>query len=39
MFTVRDNPHLPACAVLALFAHVDGEHNQTGNDNDATCAR
>jgi hypothetical protein len=38
-FTVRDNPHLPACAVLALFAHVDGEHNQTGNDNDATCAR
>jgi hypothetical protein len=38
-FTVRDNPHLPTCAVLALFARVDGEHNQTGNDDDATCAR
>ena len=38
-FTVRDNPHLPACQVLALFARVDGEHNQSGNDNDATCAR
>lgn len=39
VFTVRDNPHLPACQVLALFAHVDGSHNQSGNDNDATCAR
>jgi hypothetical protein len=38
-FTVRDNPHLPACQVVALFAHVDGEHNQTGNDDAATCAR
>ena len=38
-FSVRDNPHLPACQVLALFERVDGSHDQSGNDNDATCAR
>ena len=39
IFTVRDNPKLPTCAVLALFAHVDGEQFQSGNDDAATCAR
>jgi hypothetical protein len=38
-FSVTDNPHLPTCAVLALFARVDGEHSQSGNDDAATCAR
>jgi hypothetical protein len=35
---VHDNPHLPACEVLAVFAHVDAlGKGQSGNDNTATC--
>lgn len=37
-FAVTDNPHLPACAVDAVFAHVAGGNNhQSGNDDTATC--
>jgi hypothetical protein len=35
---VHDNPHLPACEVLAVFAHVDAlGKGQSGNDDTATC--
>jgi len=37
-FFVQRNPHLPACEVLAIFAHTSGFHSQTGNDTDASCA-
>jgi hypothetical protein len=37
-FGVGDNPRLPACEVLAIFAHVTGfGKGQSGNDNTATC--
>jgi hypothetical protein len=34
---VFDNPHLPACAVDALFAGLRGDHQQSGNDGTAVC--
>lgn len=34
---VVGNPRLPTCEVLALFALVDGEHNQRSNDDSAEC--
>jgi hypothetical protein len=34
---VSGNPHLPACEVDALFARIPGTHEQTGNDETATC--
>jgi hypothetical protein len=37
-FAVTDNPHLPACEVDAVFAHVAGGNNhQSGNDDTASC--
>lgn len=37
-FGVSDNPRLPACEVVAIFAHVTGfGKGQSGNDNTATC--
>lgn len=37
-FLVSSNPRLPACEVLAIFAHVTGlSKGQSGNDNTATC--
>jgi hypothetical protein len=38
-FVVNSNPRLPTCEVLALFARVQGEHGQSGNDDDATCVQ
>lgn len=40
-FFASDNPHLPACEVIALFDQVvtPAGHSQSGNDDDATCAR
>jgi hypothetical protein len=35
-FVVNDNRRLPTCEVLALFARVQGEHGQSGNDDDTT---
>jgi hypothetical protein len=35
--SVAGNAMLPACEVLAVFAHVTGFHSQSGNDNAATC--
>ncbi|MEO7733019.1 MAG: hypothetical protein ABIY55_18805, partial [Kofleriaceae bacterium] len=35
---VFDNPHLPACAVDALFTGLLGDHQQSGNDDAAGCA-
>jgi hypothetical protein len=35
---VFDNPHLPACAVDAVFAGLRGDHQQSGNDDTAVCA-
>jgi hypothetical protein len=37
LFIVNDNPRLPTCEVLALFERVEGEHGQSGNDDDAPC--
>jgi hypothetical protein len=34
---VDDNPHLPTCEVLAMFAHVTGAQEQSGNDDEASC--
>jgi len=40
VFFVNDNPRLPACEVLAVFAHVTGfAHGQSGNDDHASCLR
>ncbi|HZJ67445.1 MAG TPA: hypothetical protein VFD36_28250 [Kofleriaceae bacterium] len=40
VFLVNDNPRLPACEVLAVFAHVTGfAHGQSGNDDHASCLR
>lgn len=37
-FFVDDNPRLPACQVLAVFAHVTSRvAAQSGNDSTATC--
>jgi hypothetical protein len=37
-FGVDDNPRLPACQVLAVFAHVTSRvASQSGNDDTATC--
>jgi len=39
VFLVDDNPRLPACQVVALFAQVRGfAHGQSGNDDTAPCA-
>lgn len=35
--SVSNNPHLPACEVAAVFAHVTGERTQSGNDTAASC--
>jgi len=34
---VFDNPRLPACEVIAVFAGLLGEHHQSGNDDLAEC--
>jgi hypothetical protein len=34
---VFDNPHLPACEVVALFTRLLGDHDQSGNDDLAEC--
>jgi len=34
---VFDNPRLPACEVVALFAGLLGDHQQSGNDEIAEC--
>lgn len=34
---VFDNPHLPACEVEALFAAIQGMHQQSGNDDTTPC--
>ena len=40
LFFVQNNPHLPTCEVLPLFAQVRGfGHSQSGNDDTATCLR
>jgi hypothetical protein len=36
-FEVVDNPHLPTCEVLAVFAHTTGAQQQSGNDDTASC--
>ena len=36
-FRVDDNPRLPTCEVLAVFGHTSGAHEQSGNDDDASC--
>jgi hypothetical protein len=36
-FEVVDNPHLPTCEVLAVFAHTTGAQQQSGNDDIASC--
>jgi hypothetical protein len=36
-FEVVDNPHLPTCEVLAVFAHTAGAQQQSGNDDAAGC--
>jgi hypothetical protein len=37
LFLVQNNPHLPACEVLAIFAHTSGGQIQTGNDTETSC--
>jgi hypothetical protein len=36
-FEVVDNPHLPTCEVLGVFAHTTGAQQQSGNDDTAGC--
>jgi len=36
-FQVVNNPQLPTCEVLAVFARVTGSHEQSGNDDTASC--
>jgi hypothetical protein len=38
LFEVDDNPKLPSCEVLGIFAHVvGGIPHQARNDDTATC--
>jgi hypothetical protein len=34
---IVDNPTLPVCVILPLFARVQGTHEQHGNDGTASC--
>ena len=36
-FHVDNNPRLPTCEVLAVFGHTSGAHEQSGNDDNASC--